>query len=138
MRAGIHIPQFPEPGGIPCQPNQNPQTRHILVPLGRRHERLASLCRHVWSKPIPNGAFRAVSSGVLVSSPEFTFLQLASMLDLIDTALVGMSLCARYRIPKTPEPGPYGLRSCKPVTSVSSISHFCLDVKTANYTSISF
>ena len=52
----------------------------VLVPELASRRYANELRPHVWSHELPKGAFRLVSPNVLVSSPEFVFVQLASVL----------------------------------------------------------
>lgn len=72
--------------------------RHPLVSgEGNRHK-YAKITRHAWNSPIPPNAFALVGSGLYVSTPEFTFLQLSRELSPLALALVGCALCASYRL----------------------------------------
>ena len=72
--------------------------RHPLMEgEGNRHD-FANVTRHAWNSPIPSGSFAKIGPGVFVSTPEFTFLQLARVLSPLETILVGCSLCASYRL----------------------------------------
>ena len=85
-----------EPGSLHRRLYQKRRAHSMLVPASRGYHTDPRLHCHVWPGAIPQDAFRAIAPDVLVSSPEFTYLQLARTLDVVDCALVGMSLCSRY------------------------------------------
>lgn len=58
----------------------------------RRSQKVSS---HLWSLPLPDGAFYR-DGDVCVSSPEFTFLQMASRLSIIQLIALGCELCGTY------------------------------------------
>lgn len=69
---------------------------HILI--GNRSQRINvpdAVC-HIWSLPIPDGAYLRVRPEVYVSSPEFTFVQLAFTLCFADLVRYGFELCGNY------------------------------------------
>lgn len=53
---------------------------------------------HVWTSPLPRGAFCYVAPDVYVCSPPFVYLQLAGSLDAIDAARLAMELCGTYSL----------------------------------------
>ena len=53
---------------------------------------------HLWSTAIAPGSFIEVGRDVFVSSPPFAFVQMASELDAIDLAKLGIELCGCYRL----------------------------------------
>lgn len=69
----------------------------VLVRNRTQRSRSKSVVARVWGKPIARTAFRRVSKGLYVSSPEFLFLQMATRLDLPELAALGMELCGTYR-----------------------------------------
>lgn len=115
--AGSHVPCDPPRGdGGPFGPSAISEIREVvprlcdlagwnqgqaypievLVPGGSNH-RSSGLCvRHVCQSPAPHRSFVRLDAGVFVSSPEFTFLQMASQLDEIELAQLGYSLCGEY------------------------------------------
>lgn len=58
--------------------------------------RTARVASHVWSLPVPNNSFCACSKNVVVSSPEFCFLQMASTLSIVELIQLGFELCGTY------------------------------------------
>ena len=104
------------PGGL----GEGMAGRHPLVRgSGNRHG-CDGITRHNWNSPIPPGSFALVSSGVYVSTPEFTFLQLSRVLPPVTMALVGCALCASYRLDVTTG----AIARCEPLTSVERMRSF--------------
>ena len=69
---------------------------HILVPDRNQGRPTADLRPHVWSGPIPSRSFIELEPGVFLSTPAFTFLQMATELSLIELVQLGMMLCGFY------------------------------------------
>ena len=126
-RAGIRLPGVGEIGcvrrsgtvGADCAGRH-----HVLVGQSQQRRNSPGVCRHEWRGALPAHSFREVSQGVLVSSPEFTFLQLARDLDLIDAALVGMSLCSCYRLVPDINGISDTIVECQPVTSAETLRRY--------------
>lgn len=53
---------------------------------------------HVWSTPVPQRALARLEDGIMLSSPEFVFLQLALDLPLYDLIQLGCELCGTYAL----------------------------------------
>ena len=94
--------------------------RHPLTYGTCNRHKIAGLIRHPWNSVIPPGAFALVGSGVYVSTPEFTFLQLARELSSIQMALVGCAMCASYRL----DVNTGHIIRCEPLSSVGIIRAF--------------
>ena len=71
---------------------------HVLVPKGVDRNRTEDFERHCWNSHIPKGSFCALTKKVLVSTPGFSFLQMAGILSTTQLILVGYWLCASYRV----------------------------------------
>lgn len=69
---------------------------HAFVSERSKGTSTKRLVTHVFSKPVPYGAFLDVGHGVCVCTPQFAFLQLAAKNDLIDAVCIGMELCGSY------------------------------------------
>lgn len=54
------------------------------------------LVTHVLSEPVPNGVFLDIGHGVCICTPQFTFMQMAPQVDLVDAVGIGMELCGAY------------------------------------------
>ena len=108
----------------------------ILVP--EANLRCTSLIHkaHVWSGPLAPGSFFEVRPGVYVASPEFAFLQMASILDLPHLVKLGDELCSSYR---GDDYDVRGFMQVKPRTSVASLARYidkmagCKGAKAARY-----
>lgn len=97
--AAAHIlaPEVTQPGCL-CNVGPNTNKHHILTAGNVNRHISPYVVRHRWNGPIPPDSFRLLGSGIYVSVPEFTFLQLASTLSLVQLAIVGCSLCSSYFI----------------------------------------
>lgn len=71
---------------------------HVLVPGTVDRNPIEGYERHAWTSHIPDGSFCILRPDILVSSPEFSFLQVAGLLSLQQLVLVGYWLCASYRV----------------------------------------
>ncbi len=69
---------------------------HCFVPDRGMCNSGARICTHLWSRPLPGGAFIRLADDLLISSPEFVFLQLSHELELFELAALGMELCGTY------------------------------------------
>jgi len=102
---------------------------HIVVgEAGAR--RLTRIVRsHVFTGETPVGCFMNIGRGFMVSSPEFCFLQMASLLTLIELIELGYELCGAYSLPlpndkDVPEKGFYDRQQ---LTSTIKLKEF-LDI----------
>lgn len=71
---------------------------HLLVPDRNCARGLRSVVTHVWSGAVPPGSFNELWGSNRVSSPEFTFLQMAGRRPLIETIEIGCYLCGGFSI----------------------------------------
>ncbi|MCL1896009.1 MAG: hypothetical protein FWG03_05625 [Clostridiales bacterium] len=81
---------------------------------------------HMFAGQTPEGCFINIDDGLVVSSPEFCFLQMASLLPLAGLIVLGYEMCGTYSMPvagdmTVPERGFYKRR---PLTSVKKIEAF--------------
>jgi hypothetical protein len=76
---------------------------------------------------VPKDAFSPAGEGSFVASPEFCFLQMASVLDFSSTVMLGMELCGFYSIDPTDEDG-FAKRGVA-LTSVEHIRAFLAENK---------
>jgi len=108
---------------------QSENLRHLSKPLhvlvGSKNARKASksLYCHITLAEIPDGSFVRMPSGLIVSSPELCFLQMASELSFIDLIRLGYEFCGSYRLDKGSDPDK-GFRSDPPLTSVKKLSSY--------------
>lgn len=76
------------------------QTRPFNLAFASRNRAMArdDVQRHIYLSPLPKNSFIKVKEGVLISSPELLFVELASHMDRdeIDLALLGYELCGTY------------------------------------------
>ena len=134
-KAGIQLPGIGEIGCTRRGGSGNEQRagwHHVLVEHAKQRRSYPGICRHEWHGAVPMASFREVSQGILVSSPEFTFLQLARDLDLVDAALIGMSLCSCYRLRSSIDAKTDDIVECQPVTSTEALNRY-LDGATGVY-----
>lgn len=90
----------------------------LLVPSSESRRRNELIDCRAWSHPIPPRSFAKAAPGINVSSPEFTFLQLARDLSLIELIQVGYELCGRYSIDPS---HPKGFSSRRNLTSADEL-----------------
>ncbi len=74
-----------------CQP-----PFEVLVSRSSARPRSSVLRGRLWSGPLPKASFVQAGGGVLVPSPEFLFLLMASDLSLEELVCQGMELCGTY------------------------------------------
>lgn len=94
---------------------------HVIVPDRALIRRRPDIACHVWSRPIPKGAFHELLDASYISSPEFTFLQMAARLTLVEEVELGCYLCGSFAIGSEGR-GFAGGR--EPLTSVREIEGF--------------
>ena len=73
----------------------------MLADPGARRASRQQMRQHVFRGETPNGCFVGVGEGLMVSSPEFCFLQLADELPLVKLIELGYELCGTYSMPAT-------------------------------------
>ena len=67
-----------------------------LVPRHAKSNRTSRLMTREWRNQLPASAFIDLGNGIYLSSPQFLFLQLATVLDEVDLIALGMELCGFY------------------------------------------
>ena len=67
-----------------------------FVPGRARGTSTKHLVTHVFGQTVPYGAFLDLGHNVCISSPQYTFTQVAAANDLVGTVVVGMELCGHY------------------------------------------
>ena len=100
---------------------------HILVFDQRHRRRSRSHTTHLWSSPIPEGSFCDLGHGAYVSSPNFTFLQMATELSLTQLIAYGMELCGRYAFDATADRGMKSRQAA--LTTHSSLAKYLAGAK---------
>ncbi len=114
---GVNTPPLEGPGSL------GPEwggLHHVLVTRTANRRLSGTVCRHCWSSPVPPKSFVLIGPGIYMSTPEFTFLQLARVLSPIDLILVGCTLCASYFI----DPTTSRVTKRTPITSTKRIAQF--------------
>lgn len=71
---------------------------HVLVPDASRYWKSPALKFHAWKPPLPNGSMLKLGKDTFCSSPEFCFLQMATMLTKYELITLGFELCGNYSI----------------------------------------
>ena len=94
---------------------------HVLVPDAAYRSRSELATCHVSSSTYPRGSFVRLAEGVLVSSPELCFVQMATKLPPIALVRLGFELCGTYGIP-TVARADYGFE--RPFTTVARLGRF--------------
>ena len=84
---------------------------HILVPTALKNTQTDTLIPHVWADGVPTRAFIEVEPGVFLSTPAFTFLQMATELTCVELIQLAMQFCGFY------SPGPAFGRGTDPISS---------------------
>ena len=99
----------------------------VLVFDDRKRRRSSDVSCHAWQTSLPTNAFYR-TRGLYVSSPEFVFLQMASILPIEQLIALGCELCGQYVLLQndTKHPGPVdGMpKRITPLTSARRISSF--------------
>ena len=92
---------------------------HVLVPGKLDSNRLEGFERHCWTSRIPEHSFCRLDGDVYLSLPEFSFLQLAGVLNMQQLVLVGYWLCSSYRLNGTDLP-----LTVDPITTVAKLEEY--------------
>lgn len=99
---------------------------HVLVFDASEKRETQTYKTHVWSGPLPEGAFYELHPGVFIESPELMFLQAASILDFETLIAFGDELCGYYSFDDREERG-FRKRSVS-LTSTERIAQFLTKV----------
>jgi len=94
---------------------------HVLVGAGSARKVCRGLRCHVNSCEHPGGSFLRMASGMVVSSQELCFMQMAHELSLVELVALGYELCGSYRLGSAPD---QGFRADLPLTSVSGLGSY--------------
>ena len=77
---------------------------HILVERPEQRIRSTRIVSHVWSGPIPEGAFYQLTPQVILASPRFALQQMSARRSLAERAVIASEICGTYaRTPFDPE-----------------------------------
>ena len=101
---------------------------HVLVGSKGTHKERKSLKRHFCSGVFPDGSFIKADNGLIVSSPELCFVQMASELSFVELVLLGFELCGSYRLDRTSELE-RGFRDDQPLTSTAKLASYLAKAK---------
>ena len=71
---------------------------HVLMPARSGCRTLKRVKVHVWKGALPPASFCELAGQRYVSSPEFTFLQLASRRSITETVEIGCNLCSTFAV----------------------------------------
>jgi len=106
----------------------------IIVGSPNARRPLPEVRFNVCSSPLPDGSLIGVGDGLIVSSPEFCFFQMASRLSLIKLVELGFELCGSYLLPSrnpliaegeiNDVSDDKGIYNCKPLTNTKKLSTF--------------
>lgn len=112
---------FPELGLEGPSSEKNPI--FIATPDPRRRPQSRGARCTVYARPMPRGSFVDLGGGVMASSPELLFVEMARMLTLPDLVILGCELCGCYALdPMRPKEGSalFGIPSLTTVESIRS------------------
>ncbi len=82
-------------GSVPAEYTTADSPIDVLIFNSSQRRRCTEVVCHTWQTTLPPNAFY-YARGVYVSSPEFVFLQMASVLPLEHLIALGCELCGRY------------------------------------------
>lgn len=71
---------------------------HVLLPSKSLANNIRHITCHVCEGSIPRGSFVRLDNTILLCSPEFTFLQMASTITFHELVKLGFELCALYTL----------------------------------------
>ena len=123
---------------LPEKPSKNEPLEHsglfsgftapIHIIIGNQGARRSSKIveQHIFSRETPIGCFMNIGNGLMMSSPEFCFVQMADQLTLAKLIELGYELCGAYSIPPKDDPSipDRGFYKRKPLTSADKLKAF--------------
>jgi len=92
---------------------------HVLVADGNARKVRHNIYCHTCSKEFPGGSFVQTDTGLIVSSPELCFLQMADELSFVDLVKLGFEICGSFRPDKKK-----GFRNEQPLTSAAKLKAY--------------
>lgn len=110
--------------------NDRTEPLSVLVSDAGSRRRTGKVRCRMWSTTVPSGAFVRVGASVYVSSPEFTFAQIARDCTLVELIKIGYELCGMYALSNGNDLTIFdggiaaGFRYRNPVTTVRKLSAF--------------
>ncbi|MCL2826466.1 MAG: hypothetical protein FWD72_03580 [Eggerthellaceae bacterium] len=124
-RARVSLPSSPPPTEMMVNAGLSLPV-HIVLDSADGRWSSKTMKQHVFSGKTPAACFVDRGDGVFVSSPEFSFLQMASEIPLIKLIELGYELCGIYSLPTAgdPEPPERGFYKRKPLTSTKKLDAF--------------
>jgi len=101
---------------------------HILVENSNARNKSGKFVCHIGSRWFPGGSFIQVAPGIIMSSPELCFVQMAGEMSLIQLVMLGYEICGSYRLDSEASTG-RGFRDDVPLTSVNALKSFVAKLK---------
>jgi len=104
-----------------------PHPLHVMLKAAKnRRINLINTVQHVFSGETPVGCFMKAPNDILISSPEFCFLQMAQTLSFVSLIELGYELCGTYSLPSIDDwdPPSRGFNDRTPLTSRKKLSTF--------------
>ena len=94
---------------------------HLIIPDTSLRRSSDWIVSHLWRHPISEGSFLKAADGAYLSSPEFSFLQMAATMKRIELIRLGYELCSYYRLdPRVAR----GFEERTPLTSKALLASF--------------
>ena len=102
------------------------QPIHITIRNQSARRVSTEVMQHVFGGHTPVGCFMNVGNGLMVSSPEFCFLQMADQMTIIELIELGYELCGVYSLPLANDPAipEKGFYDRQPLTSIKQLRVF--------------
>lgn len=97
---------------------------HVLVDEERKRREIRLIKTHTCCGSFPKGSILENINGLLVSSPEFCFVQSAESLPLMALIQLGFEMCGTYRQKKSGS-----VYHCDPLTSVAHLAKYISKLK---------
>ena len=99
---------------------------HVMVGKDDARRTRKTMKVHMFTGQTPEGCFVRIDDGIIVSSPEFCFLQMANLLPLAGLIELGYELCGTYSIPAAGDPNvpERGFHIRRPLTSAKRLAAF--------------
>lgn len=118
----LHTKRQLEEAGVLLSPELSRLSRPIdlLVPNAKARIRDTRIRNHVWSTKLPPGSFARLNDDVLVSTPPFTYLQMACELTPTRLSCYACELCGAYSLDKSSR----SFSKHAPLTTIEHIQAF--------------
>ena len=107
---------------------------HIMIGNAEARRKRKTMRLHLFDGQTPEGSFIRIDDGLFVSSPEFCFLQMASLLPLAGLIELGYELCGTYSIPAVGDPNvpERGFHKRQPLTNSKRLAAFLVRIPGVN------